>query len=104
MRRDTLEFEDGVMQRRREAFRAYGSLGETFDDYARLIGGADRYAGARERADDIGGFADALQAGGYATDPDYAAKIRRVAGGATMRGVLGALKETDLLSLATHVR
>lgn len=104
VKRATLEFENGTMQQRREPFRSYGSLAETFDDYGALIADSPRYTAVRRSADDIAGFADALQSAGYATDPDYAAKIRRVAGGATMQGVLGALKETDLLSLATHVR
>lgn len=102
--RDTLEFEGGAMQPRREAFRAYDSLADTFRDYGAFLEDRERYADVRERDDDVAGFADALQRAGYATDPDYAAKIRRVAGGATMRGILGALKETDLLSLATNVR
>ncbi|MEL6448202.1 MAG: flagellar assembly peptidoglycan hydrolase FlgJ [Pseudomonadota bacterium] len=104
VRRDTLEFEDGAMRQRREAFRAYPSLNQSFADYGALIGGSDRYAGVRNRANDVAGFAEALQRSGYATDPNYAAKIRRVASGDTMRGVLGALKQTDLLSLSTHVR
>ena len=102
--RDTLEFEGGAMQPRREAFRAYDSLADTFRDYGAFLENRKRYAGVRARDDDVAGFADALQRAGYATDPDYAAKIRRVAGGATMRGILGALKETDLLSLSTRVR
>lgn len=104
VQRDTLEFEGGAMRQRREAFRAYPSLTQSFDDYGDLLGGSDRYAAVRDRANDVAGFAEALQRSGYATDPDYAAKIRRVASGDTMRGVLGALKQTDLLSLSTHVR
>jgi len=38
----TLEFEDGVPVRRVERFRAYGSPAESFNDYARLIGGNPR--------------------------------------------------------------
>ncbi|MEM6809964.1 MAG: flagellar assembly peptidoglycan hydrolase FlgJ [Pseudomonadota bacterium] len=104
VQRDTLEFEDGAMRQRREAFRAYPSLNQSFADYGALIGGSERYAGVRNRANDVSGFAEALQRSGYATDPNYAAKIRRVASGDTMRGVLDALKQTDLLSLSTHVR
>ncbi|MEO0347186.1 MAG: flagellar assembly peptidoglycan hydrolase FlgJ [Pseudomonadota bacterium] len=102
--RDTLEFEAGAMRQRREAFRAYPTLTQSFADYGDLLGGNDRYATVRNRANDVAGFAEALQRSGYATDPNYAAKIRRVAGGDTMRDVLGALKQTDLLSLSTHVR
>jgi flagellar protein FlgJ len=102
--RETLEFEDGMMQPRRERFRAYSSLADTFSDYGALLGGQSRYTGVRAQHDDVGGFADALQAAGYATDPSYAEKIKRTAGGDTMRSILAALKQTDLLTLSDNVQ
>ncbi len=88
----TLEFDGDVARREEASFRAYGSVAESFDDYADLIAGSPRYAAARGSGADIDNFAGALQAGGYATDPEYAAKISRVAGSDTMRRVLDALK------------
>ncbi len=102
--RSTVEFEQGVMTRQREPFRVYESLKDTFSDYVNFLKDNDRYADVARQRDDVGGFADALQGAGYATDPDYAEKIRRVAGGETMRSVLDALKQSDLLSLSMNVR
>ncbi|MGE0583063.1 MAG: glucosaminidase domain-containing protein [Steroidobacteraceae bacterium] len=75
----TLEFADGEAQARTEPFRAYGSTGESFRDYVALIRDNPRYAAAKGTGTDAAAYARALQAGGYATDPDYAAKLERVA-------------------------
>ncbi|MBM0108309.1 flagellar assembly peptidoglycan hydrolase FlgJ [Steroidobacter sp. S1-65] len=75
----TLEFEDGVAVRKVERFRAYASPADSFNDYARLIGNNSRYENARGAGSDVASFASALQAGGYATDPNYAQKIVAVA-------------------------
>lgn len=75
----TTEFAGGVAATRTEAFRAYGSPAESFRDYVALIRDNPRYAAARGAGTDAGAFARALQAGGYAPDPDYAAKLEQVA-------------------------
>lgn len=75
----TLEFEDGVPVRKVERFRAYNSPADSFNDYARLIGGNPRYENARGAGGDVATFASALQKGGYATDPNYAQKVVAVA-------------------------
>jgi peptidoglycan hydrolase FlgJ len=75
----TLEFESGIPVRRVERFRAYDSPADSFRDYAALIGGSSRYANARGTGDNVEAFAEALQQGGYATDPNYAQKIAAVA-------------------------
>jgi flagellar protein FlgJ len=70
----TLEFVNGVPEQKREPFRMYRSIGEAFDDYVALLESRPRYAeaiGERSPA----AYAEALQRGGYATDPDYARKI-----------------------------
>ncbi len=75
----TLEYDAGLATRRIERFRAYDSPADCFRDYASLLGGLDRYAAARDCGGDVGAFAQALQDGGYATDPDYATKLKAVA-------------------------
>src|SRR5690606_14604634 len=70
----TLEFENGTAVRRNAAFRAYAGPMQSMADYARLLSGSPRYAGALGRGEDIAGFARALHRAGYATDPHYAAK------------------------------
>ncbi len=94
----TLEFVDGVPERRREPFRAYGSLAEGFADYVRLLAGNERYQRA-VAARDVEGFARGLQAGGYATDPDYADKligiVRRGLPGRDAQALLRAADTND---------
>jgi flagellar protein FlgJ len=75
----TLEFVDGVAEQRVERFRAYRGPDESVADYANLIGRSSRYAAARGTGDDVAAFAQALQRGGYATDPRYAQKLTAVA-------------------------
>jgi flagellar protein FlgJ len=87
----TLEFRDGVMQRERAAFRAYGSVGESFADYVRLVKDNPRYSDALAAGTDGGRFADALARAGYATDPQYAAKLKAIADGPTLRRALAQL-------------
>lgn len=71
----TTEYVHGVPQKKVDTFRAYDSFGEAFADYARLLKG--RYARALDQTSGAG-FGQALQEGGFATDPGYAGKIARV--------------------------
>lgn len=95
----THEFVDGTRHNQRADFRAYGSIHESFDDYARLMRN-DRYAGALAAGSDVGRFANALQNAGYATDPSYAAKISAIVDGPTLRRALGALDDAPDRALA----
>lgn len=70
----THEVVNGTRQRIRDEFRVYGSFEEAFTDYARLVTGNSRYAGV-VKAGSGAEAARALQRGGYATDPAYAAKL-----------------------------
>ena len=90
--KQTLEFEDGVARREHAEFRAYDDVGMTFDDYSTLLANNPRYASVGNHGDDVDGFANALQASGYATDPNYADKLKRVATSDTMRDALRALR------------
>lgn len=76
----TLEYEQGVAVKRVERFKAYDSPADCFSDYANLLAGASRYSAVRNAGGDSAQFAQALQQGGYATDPHYASKLRAVAG------------------------
>lgn len=86
----THEYVDGQRRSERADFRAYGSVGQSFDDYARLLDNP-RYAQARAAGHDTRRFAQALQRAGYATDPAYAAKINAIAEGATLNRALASL-------------
>ena len=76
---NTEEFAAGVASRVDANFRAYGSPRESVEDYVRVIRDNPRYAGALNTGSDVQRFANALQRGGYATDPDYARKLVAVA-------------------------
>jgi len=76
---NTEEFDAGVASRDVASFRAYGSPRESVEDYVRLIRDNPRYAGAMNTGSDVQAFGNALQRGGYATDPDYVRKLAAVA-------------------------
>lgn len=76
----TTEFVDGVATKGKARFRAYDSYADAFKDYARMISESPRYAKAKALTQTGGSaqsFASNLQKAGYATDPDYAAKLSR---------------------------
>ncbi len=77
----TLEYIDGRMVRQQASFRAYGSFAESFADYVDFLRGNPRYGEALRQVGDDRAFVVALQRAGYATDPDYAEKIMRIASG-----------------------
>lgn len=82
----TTEYVQGVAQQRVERFRAYDSYEAAFRDYAELLKTAPRYRGVLNSAE-TGDFAQGLQKAGYATDPNYAAKISRVAENSLLRSL-----------------
>lgn len=86
--RRTVEYVDGIAERRVERFRAYPDINSAFNDYVRLIESNPRYRAVLESGQDAERFANALQDSGYATDPLYAAKITRVLGSDTMRAAI----------------
>ncbi|MCP1726422.1 flagellar protein FlgJ [Natronospira proteinivora] len=91
----TLEFEEGLPVRRHDQFRAYQSPEDSLEDYVRLLETSPRYQQALGQGDDAAAFGQALQAGGYATDPQYAEKIQRVAESAPMQDLLNGSQGND---------
>ncbi len=73
----TTEYVNGVAEKKVARFRAYDSYADAFKDYARLISDSPRYAKVREQTHSAQAFATGLQKAGYATDPQYAAKLSR---------------------------
>jgi len=70
----TLEYHQGVARRERAEFRAYASPAESFNDYVDFLERNPRYREALTQRDSAG-FIRGLQRAGYATDPNYAAKV-----------------------------
>jgi peptidoglycan hydrolase FlgJ len=86
--RATHEVVDGVLTPQTANFRDYGSTGEAVHDYVGLIQSGYQNATGQST---VAGFAKALQAGGYATDQNYAAKIVNIAQSPLMAQVLQAI-------------
>ncbi|CAO1664430.1 flagellar assembly peptidoglycan hydrolase FlgJ [Salinicola sp. NYA28a] len=94
----TTEYVDGRPVKMVDRFRVYDSYTDAFNDYAKLIGDNPRYQGvvAASTPDQA---AQALQQGGYATDPRYAEKLRGI------MAQLGSLESSagrDLLAAANN--
>ena len=71
----TTEYIGGKTVKTVERFRSYASYTEAFQDFAALLRGNQRYANALASARDAGSYATNMQRAGYATDPQYAAKL-----------------------------
>ncbi|MCB5189278.1 flagellar assembly peptidoglycan hydrolase FlgJ [Methylobacillus arboreus] len=74
----TTEYINGVPQKRIEKFRAYDSYADSFRDFASLMQNNPRYENVLGSTGSAAGYAQAMQDAGYATDPNYASKLRRV--------------------------
>lgn len=75
----TTEFVDGRPVQMRQPFRTYEDPAQSFADYGRLMM-SPRYERVRQ-SPTLETQAEALQAAGYATDPEYAQKLVSVAAG-----------------------
>ena len=73
----TTEYVNGEAQKVSAKFRAYDSYEDSFRDYARMVSTSPRYQGAMQNLGSAQAFAGQLQKAGYATDPQYAAKLSR---------------------------
>jgi flagellar protein FlgJ len=73
----TTEVVNGEVRKVKAKFRAYDSYQDSFRDYAKLINDNPRYAQARQQTGSAQAYATELKRAGYATDPDYAAKLNR---------------------------
>ena len=75
----TTEFEHGAAVKKTERFRSYPDQASAFRDYAQMLLENPRYRGAIGAGNDARAFAEGLARGGYATDPQYATKLARLA-------------------------
>lgn len=74
----TLEYENGIAVKRRAAFRSYDSLQGAVSGYVDFLRSNPRYQQALQQAADPHAYLQGLEAAGYATDPDYAGKIKAI--------------------------
>lgn len=74
----TLEYVDGVAVQERAHFRRYESPVQSFQDYVAFLQTSPRYQEALQHDGDAERFVEGLQSAGYATDPNYAKKIKEI--------------------------
>jgi len=89
---NTLEYADGVATQRPAAFRAYGSIEESVNDFAHLLKNSPRYRHAAAAGPDAQAYVDGIGRSGYATDPEYAAKLNDILHGSTLRAAVKSIK------------
>jgi peptidoglycan hydrolase FlgJ len=86
---DTLEFNAGVATQRRTAFRAYGSIEESVNDFANLLSNSPRYRDAVAAGNDAEAYVHSIARSGYASDPEYGNKLNQILNSDTLRAALG---------------
>src|SRR3984885_1268046 len=87
---DTMEVANGVATPRRTAFRAYGSVEESVNDFANLLKNSPRYRDVIAAGGDAGAYIAGLGKPGYATDPEYANKLNQILHSDTLQSALAA--------------
>lgn len=82
--KNVLEYRDGVAIREQSRFRAYSDYQQSFADYVQFLQSNPRYSEALANTEDANKFVEKLHQAGYATDPAYADKIKRIMHGDTL--------------------
>jgi flagellar protein FlgJ len=80
----TTEYRQGMPMKLAQNFRAYDDYSAGFTDYAMLL--KSRFGAALAEGANGDAFAHGLAAGGYATDPAYAGKLKSVIASVAMAG------------------
>lgn len=89
---ETHEVIDGILTPKTAIFRDYSGYSSSISDYVSLI--QSLYPQAMGQ-NSVSGFAQALQAGGYATDHSYAEKIEQIAQSPLMEQILSQIRVAD---------
>ena len=86
---DSMEVSNGVANPRRTAFRAYGSIEESVNDFASLLEEFTALSRAIAAGGEAQAYIDGIGKSGYATDPEYANKLNQILHSDTLRAALG---------------
>ncbi|RMX21066.1 flagellar assembly peptidoglycan hydrolase FlgJ [Legionella jordanis] len=84
----TTEFIADTPVKLNASFRRYSSVEHSFNDYVALIRGNSRYETALANSQDPERFVTELHRAGYATDPEYSAKILAIYHGEELQQAL----------------
>jgi flagellar protein FlgJ len=75
---DSMEVTNGVAAPKRTAFRSYGSIEESVNDFAALLKNSPRYKDALAAGANAQTYVARIGSSGYATDPDYGNKLNEI--------------------------
>jgi flagellar protein FlgJ len=90
----TVEFSAGVATQQHTAFRAYGSIEESVNDFANLLKGSPRYRQTVAAGGNAQAYVNSIGQSGYATDPEYTHKLNEILNGGTLRMALNAERKS----------
>lgn len=76
--KNALEYRDGKPVAEQSRFRSYDDYQQSFDDYVSFLQSQPRYQEALRHVGRPETFVEKLHEAGYATDPQYANKIKRI--------------------------
>jgi flagellar protein FlgJ len=85
---DSMEVSNGVAAPKRTAFRSYGSIEESVNDFAALLKNSPRYKEALAAGPDAQAYVARIGNSGYATDPDYGNKLNEILHGDALQSAL----------------
>jgi flagellar protein FlgJ len=85
---NTIEFSGGVATQRHAAFRAYGSIEDSVNDFVNLLKNSPRYRETAAAGADAQAYVKGIGQAGYATDPDYTNKLNEILNSSTLRTAL----------------
>ncbi len=91
LKRQSLEYRDGILQHQVSRFRAYGSPADSLADYVDFIQTSPRYQQALSSAGNDQAYIRAIQDAGYATDPRYADKVIGILRGELLQQTLAGI-------------
>lgn len=82
--KNVLEYRNGQPIQEQSRFRSYADYQQSFDDYVQFLQSNPRYQSALQQAGNPERFVEQLHKAGYATDPQYASKLKRIMQGETL--------------------
>ncbi len=85
---DTMEVINGVATAHRVSFRSYASIEQSIGDFTSLLKNSPRYRDVLAAGADSGAFVARLGRSGYATDPEYANKLKQILRSDTLQSAL----------------
>jgi len=90
------EYGPGGSHKKVSSFRVYGSYKDSFEDYVKFLNSGSRYQDALENKKGDAKFVEALQDSGFATDPNYAKKVKRIMNNELLNNALEKVAKNDI--------